>query len=51
MIAEGKKVREIADELSLSISTINTYRFRIMSKMNLKTNVALTRYAIEYKLI
>ena len=51
MIAEGKKVREIADELALSISTINTYRFRIMSKMNLKTNVALTRYAIEYKLI
>lgn len=51
LIAEGKKVREIADELSLSISTINTYRARIMSKMNLKTNVALTRYAIENKLI
>lgn len=51
MIAEGKKVREIADELSLSISTINTYRARIMNKMNLKTNVALTRYAIENKLI
>lgn len=50
-IAEGKKVREIADELSLSISTINTYRARIMSKMNLKTNVALTRYALENKLI
>jgi DNA-binding NarL/FixJ family response regulator len=51
MIAEGKKVREIADELSLSISTVNTYRARIMSKMNLKTNVALTRYAIDQKLI
>lgn len=51
MIAEGMKVREIADELYLSISTINTYRARIMNKMNLKTNVALTRYAIENKLI
>ena len=51
MIAEGKKVREIANELSLSISTVNTYRARIMSKMNLKTNVALTRYAIDQKLI
>jgi two-component system, NarL family, invasion response regulator UvrY len=51
LIAEGKKVREIADELYLSISTINTYRARIMSKMSLKTNVALTRYAMENKLI
>jgi DNA-binding NarL/FixJ family response regulator len=51
MIAEGMKVREIADELYLSTSTINTYRARIMNKMNLKTNVALTRYAIENKLI
>ena len=51
MIAEGVKVREIANELSLSVSTVNTYRARIMSKMNLKTNVAITRYALENELI
>ncbi len=51
LIADGKKVREIASELSLSVSTINTYRARIMNKMNLKTNVALTKYALENNLI
>ncbi len=51
MIAAGKKVSEIAEELSLSISTVNTYRTRILEKMNMGTNVELTRYAIENHLI
>ncbi|MBI5304968.1 MAG: response regulator transcription factor [Chloroflexi bacterium] len=51
MIATGKKVSEIAQELSLSISTVNTYRARVLEKMNLQSNVELTRYAMEHKLI
>ncbi len=51
MIAAGKKVSEIAEELSLSISTVNTYRTRILEKMNMQTHVELTRYAIENHLI
>lgn len=51
MIAAGKSVSEIADNLRLSATTISTYRARILSKMNFKTNSDLTRYALENKLI
>jgi DNA-binding NarL/FixJ family response regulator len=51
MVAAGKKISEIAEELSLSISTVNTYRTRILEKMQMATNVELTRYAIENHLI
>ncbi len=51
MIASGKKVSEIADKLSISIRTVNTYRSRILEKMNMKTNADLTMYSIENNLI
>lgn len=51
MIASGKKINEIADELSLSVQTIHTYRARLKQKMNLNSNVEFTRYAIQNKLI
>ncbi|MDP4129502.1 MAG: response regulator transcription factor [Bacteroidota bacterium] len=51
LIAGGKTVSDIASRLSLSVTTISTYRSRIMVKMNLKTNAELTLYAIENKLI
>ena len=51
LIAGGMAVSDIASRLSLSVTTISTYRSRIMMKMNLKTNAELTLYAIEHKLI
>jgi two-component system, NarL family, invasion response regulator UvrY len=51
LIASGKTVGEIAGMLSLSDSTISTYRARIMEKMGMKTNAELTRYAIHNKLV
>lgn len=51
MIARGMKVTAIAEELSLSPQTIHTYRTRIKEKMNLRSNVQMTRYAIENNLI
>lgn len=50
-IAHGKSAEEIADELSLSINTIYTYRNRILEKMSMKSNVELTQYALQNKLI
>jgi two-component system invasion response regulator UvrY len=47
LIASGKTVSEIAVELSLSVTTISTYRSRILEKMNMKTNAELTHYAIQ----
>ena len=51
MIASGKKLSEIADELSLSPKTVSVYRARILEKMHMKTNGELTRYALENGLI
>lgn len=46
MIASGKTVTEIAEELTLSVKTVSTYRARILEKMQLKTNAELTHYVV-----
>jgi len=51
MIASGKTVTDIADELALSVKTISTYRVRILEKLNMKNNAELTRYAIKESLV
>jgi DNA-binding NarL/FixJ family response regulator len=51
LIASGKTVSEIAEMLYLSTPTISTYRARILEKMKMKNNAALTTYAITRKLI
>lgn len=51
MIGTGKNVNDIAEELSLSIQTIHTYRKRIKDKMKLNSNVEITRYALKNELI
>ena len=51
MLASGKKVKEIAKDLQLSISTVFTYRVRIFEKLKLRSNVELTHYAIINKLV
>lgn len=51
MLAVGKSVSEISEMLSLSISTISTYKVRILTKMNLKTNADLTMYAAKKNLL
>ena len=51
LLASGKSVSEIAGKLSLSTTTVSTYRSRIMEKMSIRSNADLTRYALERKLI
>ncbi|MDH5406778.1 MAG: response regulator transcription factor [Candidatus Aminicenantes bacterium] len=51
MIASGKTVKEIAEELCLSIKTISTYRSRILEKMKMKSNAELIHYAIQNRLV
>ena len=51
LIASGKTVSEIADNLCLSKPTISTYRARILEKMRMKNNAELTTYAITQKLV
>jgi len=51
MIASGKTVTIIAEELALSVKTVSTYRVRILEKLNMKNNAELTRYAIKEGLV
>jgi DNA-binding NarL/FixJ family response regulator len=51
MIASGKQVSQIAKELSLSVSTVSTYRARILRKMDLTNNAELTHYALQRGLV
>jgi len=51
LLVAGKKVKDIAKELGLSISTVFTYRVRIFEKLNIKSNVELTHYALNNKLV
>jgi DNA-binding NarL/FixJ family response regulator len=51
LLAAGKSVSEIAESLFLSVTTVSTYRSRIMAKMGMKNNADLTLYSIEHKLI
>lgn len=50
-LARGATTREVSDELSLSLSTVETYRSRILEKLNLRNNSDLTRFAIRRNLI
>jgi DNA-binding NarL/FixJ family response regulator len=47
LLAKGKKLKGIADELCLSINTISTYRSRILHKMEMESNADLIHYAIK----
>lgn len=49
-IASGKNLKEIADELFLSIKTVSTYHTRILKKMHMSNNAELVRYAIQHQL-
>ena len=51
LIAHGKTITHIAEELSLSVKSVSTYRARIVEKLHLKSTADLTRYALEHRLI
>jgi DNA-binding NarL/FixJ family response regulator len=51
LIGSGKQVSQIAEELHLSVTTISTYRARILEKLNLSTTAELVRYAVRNNLV
>jgi DNA-binding NarL/FixJ family response regulator len=50
-IATGMSAEQIADDLKISVHTVYSYRNRLLDKMKMKSNVELTRYAVQNKLI
>ncbi len=51
LLAQGHTNSEIAEHLSLSAKTVDTYRSRIMNKLNVRKKSELVNYALQYKLI
>lgn len=51
MLASGMRVSDVAQSLALSISTVSTYRVRLLKKLNLRHNAQLTLYAVEHGLV
>ncbi len=51
LIANGKTVSEIADKLFISVTTVSTYRTRVLDKLNLKNNSELMHYAMTQNLV
>ncbi len=51
LIASGKTVKQISEELSISVSSVSTIRARILKKFDMKTSAEITRYAIKHDLV
>jgi DNA-binding NarL/FixJ family response regulator len=51
LIAEGRKLSEIAERLSLSPKTVSVYRARVLEKLKLSSNAELATYAMRNQLI
>lgn len=51
MLAEGKRVKDIAKALFISDKTVSSYKSRIFEKMRITSNAELIRYALKHKLI
>lgn len=51
MLAEGKSSSQIAELLDLAVTTVSTYRSRILEKLQLSSNADITRYALQNNLI
>jgi two-component system invasion response regulator UvrY len=51
LLGSGKTITQIAEQLHLSVTTISTYRARILTKMNMKTTAELMHYALHNDLI
>jgi two-component system, NarL family, invasion response regulator UvrY len=50
-IARGKRIRELADELTLSEKTVSTYRTRVLRKLECSTNAEIVQYALNHNLL
>ncbi len=51
LIASGKSMKEIGQQMAISVKTVSVYRSRILEKMHMKHNAELTRYAIQNNIV
>ena len=51
LLGSGKTVSQIAELLSLSVTTVSTYRVRLLEKMRMTTTAELINYAVRNRLV
>jgi two-component system invasion response regulator UvrY len=51
MLADGRKIADIANIMHLSPKTIATYKYRIFDKLNTRSDVGMTRMAVRYGIV
>ena len=51
MLADGKKIQDIAEAMHLSPKTVATYKYRIYEKLNTRSDVDMTRMAMRYGVV
>jgi DNA-binding NarL/FixJ family response regulator len=51
LLASGKRTTDIAEDLTLSVKTVSTYRSRILTKLDLESTADLIRYALDHGLV
>jgi DNA-binding NarL/FixJ family response regulator len=51
MIGSGRTVTQVAEDLHLSVTTVSTYRARILEKLNMTTTAEVMRYALRNRLV
>ncbi len=51
LLAEGRTVREVASELSLSVKTVEAHKLNLMRKLDIHNRASLVEYAVEKGLV
>jgi DNA-binding CsgD family transcriptional regulator len=51
MMLSGRRLKEIAAELGISVKTVTTHRARLLRKLNLSDNLGLYRYGVRTGLV
>lgn len=51
LLASGNSLKDIANDLSINIKTVSTYRSRILDKFKFRSNIDLVHYALKHKLV
>jgi two-component system invasion response regulator UvrY len=51
LLAGGKSVNDVAEQLYLSPKTVSTHKARLMEKLKVRTNAELIRYALQHNLV
>jgi len=51
LIAQGKRLKEIADALGISVRTVEDHKYQLMRTLNIESTADLVRFAIKHRIV